>query len=98
MRKQAIIGLLLLGLTAGDALAMSRSKLRRTRSVHHRRVVWNPVLRGSHESMLRQNEEIDRLLLPRIQNDDELHNLILRQELMEVSDSDGIVIAPNIDY
>jgi hypothetical protein len=32
---------------------------------HHRtrvrRVAWNPVLRGSMDSMVRQNEEIDRL-------------------------------------
>ena len=99
MKKRTIIGLLLLAITAGDALAMSRGKLRsKGHSVRHRRVLWNPVLRGSHDSMVRQNEEIDRLLIPRIQDDDELQNLILRQELMEVADSDGIVVAPNLEY
>jgi len=69
----------------------------KSRKHRHRRVVWNPLLRGSSDSMLRQNEEIDRLALQRIQNDDELQNMILRQELLELSDSEGILIAPNLD-
>ena len=36
---------------------------------------WNPMFRPSHDSLLRQNEEIDRLDLPRIQDDDELEAL-----------------------
>ena len=97
MTRKIIIMILLLAFGAGDvATAMSRSKATGSRR-HYRRIVWNPVLRGSHESMLRQNEEIDRLALPRIQNDDELHNLILRQELVELEDSDGVAIADNLD-
>jgi len=34
--------------------------------------VLEPVFRPSHESLLRQNEEIDRMELPRIQNEEEL--------------------------
>lgn len=95
-----ITALLLLGLGA-EAAAMSRGRTRRVsarKSFHRRHIVWNPVLRGSHDSMLRQNAEIDRLLLPRIQNDDELHNLILRQELTPLEDTDGIQIASNLDF
>lgn len=62
-----------------------------------RRVRWNPVLRGSYESMLRQNEEIDRLQLPRIQDDAELEDLILKQELVEIQESDSLRVAANLD-
>jgi hypothetical protein len=100
MKVKSIIAMvLLLALGTGEAAAMGRASKSKAGKKKHRRVrvVWNPVLRGSYDSMLRQNEEIDRLLLPRIQNDDELHEMILRQELIELSDSDGIVMAPNLD-
>jgi hypothetical protein len=100
MRRNSIIAVVLLLAfgTAEAAAVVSRSgKVVKTRKHRHRRVVWNPVLRGSYDSMLRQNEEIDRLALMRIQNDDELQNMILRQELLELNDSEGILIASNLD-
>ena len=70
----------------------------RARRVAHRRVVaWNPVLRGSHESLLRQNEEINRLALPRIANDLELQELELREELVPLTDSRSMVVASNLE-
>lgn len=62
-----------------------------------RRVVWNPVLRGSHESMLRQNEEINRLQLPRIANDDELLQLEQRQQLVYIDDTRELQVSSNIE-
>jgi len=50
-----------------------------------RRILWNPVFRPSHDSLLRQNQEIDRLELPRIQNEAELEELIGRQELVRIA-------------
>jgi hypothetical protein len=100
MKARTIIAmLLLLAFGAGEAAAMNRGRVKASSKKKHRRVrvVWNPVLRGSYDSMLRQNEEIDRLLLPRIQNDDELQEMILRQELLELSDSEGVALAPNLD-
>jgi len=67
------------------------------RRARHRVVAWNPVLRGSHESLLRQNEEIDRLALPRIANDIELQELELREELVPIHDSHAVVVASNIE-
>lgn len=67
-----------------------RAKVRRAR------LRWNPVLRGSHESMLRQNEEIDRLGLLRIQDDDELDSLIADNELVEITEFAGLRLAPNL--
>jgi hypothetical protein len=62
-----------------------------------RRVYWNPVLRGSRESLLRQNEEINRLQLPRIANDDELLQLEQRQELVRIEDRRDLVVSSNIE-
>jgi len=55
------------------------------------------VLRGSHDSMLRQNEEIDRLKLTRINDDQQLEDLELRGELVSIHESKAMLIAPNIE-
>jgi hypothetical protein len=74
------------------------SRTRGRRHVAHRRVIaWNPVLRGSHESLLRQNDEINRLSLPRIANDLELQELELREELVPLQDSHSMVVASNLE-
>ncbi len=72
----------------------TKSQKRRPRV---RRVYWNPVLRGSYESMLRQNEEIDRLQLLRIEDDAQLEDLILKQELVEIEESNALRVAANLD-
>lgn len=63
---------------------------------HARRIKWNPVLRGSHESMLRQNEEIDRLQLPRINDQAQLEELVRNQELVPIHDSAALRVSPAI--
>ena len=42
------------------------------------------MFRPSHESLLRQNSEIDRLELPRIQDDNELEALKASQDLVAI--------------
>jgi hypothetical protein len=64
---------------------------------HLRHVAWNPVLRGSHESQLRQNEEIDRLQLPRIADQAQLEELIRTQELTEIKETPALRISPVIE-
>jgi len=71
-----------------------RASKRRT---HFRRVLWNPVFRPSRDSLLRQNEEIDRLELPRIQNQAELDQLIARQELVPIVASETLRFDPRLD-
>ena len=69
-------------------------------SKHHgrlRRVLWNPVFRPSHESLLRQNEEIDRLELPRIQNQAELEQLIASQDLVPIVAGQTLRFDPRLD-
>jgi hypothetical protein len=71
-----------------------RASKRRTR---FRRLLWNPVFRPSRDSLLRQNEEIDRLELPRIQNEAELEQLIARQELVPIVASQTLRFDPRLD-
>ena len=58
-----------------------------SRHRHYRHVAWNPVLRGSHDSMTRQNEEIDRLQLPRIADQQQLLELERTQELVPIPET-----------
>ncbi|HEV2118035.1 MAG TPA: DUF5715 family protein [Terriglobales bacterium] len=63
---------------------------------HHRRIVWTPVLHGSHDSLVRQNEEIDRLGLPRIADDQQLEDLEQQHELAPIHESRSLNIHPQL--
>ena len=80
------------GFSANAAVARSSTGKPR-HGARTRRVVWRPVLRGSYESMLRQNEEIDRLELPRIADEVELAELEARHDLVPIAETDGVHIA-----
>ncbi len=55
------------------------------------------MLRGSHDSLLRQNEEIDRLRLTRINDDQQLEELELRGELMGLHESRALQISDHLE-
>ena len=55
------------------------------------------MFRPSHESLLRQNEEIDRLDLPRIQDDDELDALKASGALVQIRIGQTLRIDPRLD-
>jgi len=61
------------------------------------RIAWNPVFRPSHESLLLQNAEIDRLNLPRIRDDKELEQLIANGDLVAIVPSESLRIQPSLD-
>ena len=63
----------------------------------YRRVYWNPVFRPSHDSLLKQNAEIDRLELPRIQDDQELEQLKLEGKLVPIVPGQSLRIDPRLD-
>src|SRR5581483_3612535 len=50
-----------------------------------------------HDSLLRQNAEIDRLQLPRISDDDELEELVGREELVAIRDTQTLRVDPKLD-
>jgi hypothetical protein len=83
-------------LSASPAAAASRYTRAHRHHAHIRAVKWNPVLKGSYESMLRQNEEIDRLQLPRIADQAQLEQLISTQELVEIKETQALRVSPAI--
>ncbi len=89
----------LLSLAAGQAFAMHRyvpQHHRRVHRHHFRRAYWNPVFRPSRESLLIQNEEIDRLDLPRIQDEAQLQELVASGDLVPITASESLRIAPQL--
>src|SRR6516165_7617363 len=75
------------------ATAMPAAAVHKTthyKRAHYRHVKWNPVLRGSHDSMTRQNEEIDRLQLPRIADQQQLLELERTGELVPIKESQAL--------
>ncbi len=69
----------------------------RTRRSHLRRILWNPLFRPSHDSLIRQNAVIDRLDLPRIQDDNELEELKASQDLVPIVPGKTLRIDPRLD-
>lgn len=67
------------------------------RRTHIRRMRWNPVFRPSHESLLKQNEEIDRMDLPRIYDDAELQHLVSTGDLVPITENETLRIDPRLD-
>ena len=63
----------------------------------HRRAAWHPLFRPTHDSLLRQNEEIDRLQLPRIQNDAQLEWLKASGQLVPIEATETLRIEPSLD-
>jgi len=66
---------------------------------HHRwrHIFWNPVFRPSHDSLLKQNAEIDRLELPRIQDDAELEQLKMEGKLVPIIAGPTIRFDPRLN-
>jgi uncharacterized protein DUF5715 len=101
-KHKSVVVLIVALLACGQAFAVhqytpSRRVHHARRRVHARRLRWDPVFRPSRDSLLRQNAEINRLELPRIQNDFELQRLIANQELVPIVPSQSLRIAPRLD-
>jgi hypothetical protein len=92
--------LVMLGV-CGPAFAMRRTVSRHyhrpARRSHVRRILWNPLFRPSHDSLIRQNAVIDRLDLPRIQDDNELEQLKASQDLVPIIPGKTLRIDPRLD-
>jgi hypothetical protein len=82
-----------LGSQAFGLKRTSRYAHKHTRVRHLR---WNPMFRGSHEMLVKQNEVIDTLELPRIANDDELDEVIGNDDLVPLHESRSLRIAANL--
>jgi hypothetical protein len=96
-KQRLIISSLILMAAALSALpafpastTVHKSTRYRRHSTRVRHVKWDPVLRGSHESMTRQNEEIDRLQLPRIADQQQLIELEHTGELVPIKETQSL--------
>ena len=88
---------LLLALAVATPASAARRYTRyRHHRGHYRHIVWNPVLKGSYDSMLRQNEEIDRLQLPRILDDAQLEELVRTEELVSIEETRSLHVSPAV--
>ncbi len=94
-RATGLVLLFIVGLTLnGQALTRSSRYAHKHRRVRH--VRWNPLFRGSHEMLVKQNAIIDQLELPRIADDDELEQIIENEELVPLHESNSLRIAGNL--
>lgn len=107
VRAYPVFAALLIVALCGQAFALhqyvptpaSRSQRHRTirRRARVRRMRWNPVFRPSHESLLLQNAEIDRMDLPRIHDDAELQQLVDAGDLVPIEESESLRIEHRLD-
>jgi hypothetical protein len=88
---------LVCGGMSGTAFAVRHAVLQHTHRRHFRWLRWNPMFRPSHESLLIQNAEIDRLELPRIQDETELEALKADGSLLEIVPGETLRIDPRLD-
>lgn len=95
-RFAVIFGLALLCFGAADSAFAVHSTVR-THRRHFRWLRWNPMFRPSHESLLIQNAEIDRLELPRIQDETELEALKADGSLVPIIPSESLKIERSLD-
>lgn len=97
MLKKATFVALILALSC-QAFAVRPVVNPRYHRMHRiRRVRWNPVFRPSHESLLLQNAEIDRLNLPRIRDDKQLEKLKANGDLVPILPTEALRIQPSLD-
>jgi uncharacterized protein DUF5715 len=97
MRKNAIFVLLTLALSCQAFAVRPVINARYHRMHRMRRLRWNPVFKPSHESLLLQNAEIDRLNLPRIRDDKQLELLKASGDLVPIIPSESLRIQPSLD-
>lgn len=88
---------LVCGGLSGSAFAVRRATVQRTHHRHFRWLLWNPMFKPSHESLLIQNAEINRLELPRIQDETELEALKADGSLLEIRAGETLRFDPRLD-
>src|SRR5579864_3159217 len=93
----AVLLALICGGMSGTAFAVRHSIRQHHARRHFRWLHWNPMFRPSHESLLIQNAEIDRLELPRIEDETELEALKADGSLLEIRAGEMLRFDPRLD-
>lgn len=97
MRKNSLLLLLTLAFTC-QAFAVRPivpAHYHRMHRIH--RLPWNPVFKPSHESLLIQNAEINRMNLPRIYDDRQLERLKASGDLVPIIPNEALRIQPSLE-
>jgi hypothetical protein len=100
IKFQFVAGLflaLVCGGLSGKAFAVRHAIRQHSHHRHFRWLLWNPMFRASHESLLIQNAEIDRLELPRIEDETELEALKADGSLLEIISGEMLRFDPRLD-
>ena len=97
MRKNPTLLLLTLALScqAFAVRPIAPARYHRMHRIH--RIPWNPAFRPSHESLLLQNAEIDRMNLPRIYNDAQLERLKASGDLVAIVPNETLRVQSSLD-
>ena len=82
---------------SGTAFAVRHAVAQHSHRRHFRWLRWSPMFRPSHESLLIQNAEIDRLELPRIEDETELEALKADGSLLEIRAGEMLRFDPRLD-
>ncbi|HEV2399162.1 MAG TPA: DUF5715 family protein [Candidatus Sulfotelmatobacter sp.] len=93
----AVLLLALIGSGLSERAFAVRHSIAHHARHHHFRWLWHPMFRPSHESLLLQNAEVDRLNLPRIQDDTELEALKADGSLVAIVPSESLRIERGLD-
>jgi len=94
----AVLLALVCGGFSGTAFAVRHSAKQHHFGRHFRWLrFWNPMFRPSHESLIIQNAEIDRLDLPRIEDETELEALKADGSLLEIRSGEMLRFDPRLD-
>jgi uncharacterized protein DUF5715 len=93
----AVLLALICGGLSGKAFAVRHTIRQHHARRHFRWLLWNPMFRPSHESLLIQNAEIDRLELPRIEDETELEALKADGSLLEIRSGEMLRFDPRLD-
>ena len=97
MRKKPTLLLLTLALSC-QAFAVRPVAPARYHRIHRiHRIPWNPAFKPSHESLLLQNAEIDRMNLPRIYNDAQLERLKASGDLVAIVPNETLRVQSSLD-
>ncbi|MGC2476305.1 MAG: DUF5715 family protein, partial [Candidatus Sulfotelmatobacter sp.] len=88
---------LICGALPQSAFAVKHAVLQKSHHRHFHWLRWNPLFRPSHESLLLQNAEVDRMNLPRIQDDTELEALKADGSLVAIIPHESLRIEPSLD-
>ncbi len=74
----------------------SHHRYHRTRRARVRRLMWNPMFKGSHEMLVTENVKLDAMELPRIEDDDQLGLLEDSGDLVQIDESRSLKLAANL--